>query len=251
MEAGTALINALVLDRQRTFADAIAAWLEGEADVAVATAVYSAQSARCMMVRSHVDVMLVDGDLPEGAALGLCAEASSREQPPRIIMLSVSAEADRIVAAVRAGAVAWVRKDESAEHLLHVIGRVTRGETWVPPSELGHVFRLLLHERDRMGDNDPLAMLTPRERDVLLEVAGGADRKEVAKRLHLSVNTVRTHMQSLMAKLGVHSALEAVALTRSRLDARVPTESRRTGDRPQASIKFARPPAGPDRCRGT
>ena len=49
-------------------------------------------------------------------------------------------------------------------------------------------------------------------------MAEGADRKEVAERLHLSVNTVRTHMQSLMAKLGVHSALEAVAMTWPWLD---------------------------------
>jgi DNA-binding CsgD family transcriptional regulator len=85
-------------------------------------------------------------------------------------------------------------------------------------AELGQVFRLLLGERERMRQEDPLAVLTLRERDVLLHVAEGADRKEVAARLHLSVNTVRTHMQSLMAKLGVHSALEAVAMTRSWLD---------------------------------
>ena len=214
----TAPIDVLVLDRQRTFADAVAKWLQADARVASATAVYSAQSARCMMARSHIDVMLVDGDLPDNSALTLCAEVSSRDHPPRIIVLSASAEAGRIVAAVDAGAVAWVRKDESGEHLLHVIGRVRRGETWVPPAELGQVFRLLLGERERMRQEDPLAVLTRRERDVLLHVAEGADRKEVAERLHLSVNTVRTHMQSLMAKLGVHSALEAVAMTWSWLD---------------------------------
>ena len=171
-----------------------------------------------MMARSHIDVMLVDGDLPDNSALTLCAEVSSRDHPPRIIVLSASAEAGRIVAAVDAGAVAWVRKDESGEHLLHVIGRVRRGETWVPPAELGQVFRLLLGEREMMRQEDPLAVLTRRERDVLLHMAEGADRKEVAERLHLSVNTVRTHMQSLMAKLGVHSALEAVAMTWSWLD---------------------------------
>ena len=216
--SGMAPLNVLVLDRQRTFADAVAKWLDAEAGVATATAVYSAQSGRCMMARSHVDVMLVDGDLPDSAALTLCAEAAGRDHPPRVIVLSASAEAGRIVAAVHAGAVAWVRKDESGEHLLHVIGRVARGETWVPPSELGHVLRLLLDERDKVREEDPLAALTPRERDVLLQVAEGADRKEAAERLHLSVNTVRTHMQSLMAKLGVHSALEAVALTRSQID---------------------------------
>jgi DNA-binding NarL/FixJ family response regulator len=214
----TAPIDVLVLDRQRAFADAVAKWLQADARVASATAVYSAQSARCMMVTSHIDVMLVDADLPDDSTLTLCAEVSSRDHPPRIIVLSASAEAGRIVAAVDAGAVAWVGKDESGEHLLHVIGRVTRGETWVPPAELGQVFRLLLGERERMRQEDPLAVLTLRERDVLLHVAEGADRKEVAARLHLSVNTVRTHMQSLMAKLGAHSALEAVAMTRPWLD---------------------------------
>lgn len=205
----------LVLDPQRTFADAVAAWLEAESDAATVTPVYSARSARCLMASTHVDIMLIDGDLPDRAALALCAEASGYHQAPRIILLSVSADPSRIVAAIRAGAVAWVRKDESAEHLLQVISRVAHGETWVPPSELGHVFRLLLNEQDKMRDDDPLAVLTPRERDVLSHVAAGANRKEVARRMHLSVNTVRTHMQSLMAKLGVHSALEAVALTRS------------------------------------
>ena len=228
-QSGTAPVDVLVIDRQRTFADAVAVWLETAAGVASATAVYSAQSAQCMMASSHVDIVLVDGDMPDNVSLTLCAEAACRDHPPRIIVLSASAEAGRILAAIRAGAVAWVRKDESGEHLLQVIGRVARGETWVPPSELGHVFQLLLDELSEVREEDPLAALTRRERDVLLQVAQGADRKEVAERLHLSVNTVRTHMQSLMAKLGVHSALEAVAVTRSWLDVPVPEAERAKG----------------------
>jgi DNA-binding NarL/FixJ family response regulator len=208
-----------VLDRQRTFAEAVAAWLRAGNDVGAVTAVYSAQSARCMMTTSDVGMLLVDGDLPGSEALTLCSEVSGGERPLRVIMLSVSAEARQILAAIRVGADAWVRKDESAEHLLHVISRVARGETWVPPAELGRVFELLLREQDDASHHvGPIGALTPRERDVLSHVAGGADRKEVAERLHLSVNTVRTHMQSLMAKLGAHSALEAVALARPWLD---------------------------------
>ena len=122
----------------------------------------------------------------------------------------------RIVQALRAGVAAWVRKDESLEHLLDVIRSVTRGETWLPPAEAGNVVRLLLRERDQHRDGERLiAALTPRERTVLACFAGGAGHRDaVAEQLHLSVNTVRTHMQNLMAKLGVHSTLEAVALTR-------------------------------------
>ena len=80
-------------------------------------------------------------------------------------MLSSSSEPTRIVQAIRAGAAAWVRKDESLEHLLHVIRGVTRGETWLPPAETGNVVRLLLRERDRHRDSERLlAALTPRER---------------------------------------------------------------------------------------
>ena len=63
-----------------------------------------------------------------------------------------------------------------------------------------------------------LSVLTGRERDVLLCLANGNRRRDVAEHLHMSPNTVRTHLQNLMAKLGVHSALEAVALTRQVLD---------------------------------
>jgi DNA-binding NarL/FixJ family response regulator len=135
-------------------------------------------------------------------------------------MLSGASDAQRIVAAVRAGAVAWVRKDESIDHLLRVIRGVVRGETWLPPADLGRVLRSLIEEQDdRRGCDEMLAALTPREREVLFHLVDGAGRKEVAERLQVSTNTVRTHLQSLMAKLGVHSTLEVVALTRPKLDA--------------------------------
>jgi DNA-binding CsgD family transcriptional regulator len=76
--------------------------------------------------------------------------------------------------------------------------------------------QLLLREQDRRRQAERLlATLTPRERAVLACLAEGIARRDlVAEQLHLSVNTVRTHLQNLMAKLGVHSALGAVALTR-------------------------------------
>jgi DNA-binding NarL/FixJ family response regulator len=75
-------------------------------------------------------------------------------------------------------------------------------------------------ESDRL-----LAALTPREREILSCLADGAGRHDVAERLHLSANTVRTHLQNLMAKLGVHSTLEAVALTRAQLSVSPTSES--------------------------
>ncbi len=207
-------ISTLVVDRQRTFAEAVAAWLELESDVDVVGVAQSVPSARRILAAQRVDVLLLDADLPGGDDLLGCGDTPVRDPPPYVIMLSSSAEAERILTAVRAGAAGWVRKGESIGHLRQVVSGVTRGETWVPPSELGRVFRLLFDQQDGSGV-DPLAVLTTREREVLTHMADGAGRKEIAERLHLSPNTVRSHMQSMMRKLDVHSALEAVALAGS------------------------------------
>jgi DNA-binding CsgD family transcriptional regulator len=79
--------------------------------------------------------------------------------------------------------------------------------------------RLIEHQDHRRDSDDLLATLTPRERDVLFLLVEGAGRNEVARLLQLSANTVRTHLQSLMSKFGVHSTLEVVALARPRLEA--------------------------------
>lgn len=215
-------LSLFVIDQERTFADAVAARLEAEQDIDVAVAVHRHAPAPSLIVARHADIVLLDGDLPGDAAIHLCEELSGRPDAPRVIILSSSSAAERIAEAVRCGAAGWVCKREALDHLLQVIRGVASGETWLPPAETGRVLQLLLAEREERRESDRLlASLTPREREVLSYLADGAGRRDVAERLHLSAHTVRTHLQNLMAKLGVHSTLEAVALTRPQLDRRI------------------------------
>ena len=214
------MIRVLIVDQHLAFRDALATRLQTEPDVAVLAKAHSAEFAASVLVGRSADVILLDADLPDQSAIAFSAEMTQRQDPPRVVMLSVASEPERIVAAMRAGAAAWVRKDESVDHLLSVIRGVVRGESWLPPRELGVVLHLLIDNQEHRRDSDDLlAVLTPRERDVLFLLVEGAGRNEVAKRLQLSANTVRTHLQSLMSKFGVHSALEVVALARPRLEA--------------------------------
>jgi DNA-binding NarL/FixJ family response regulator len=209
-------INVLIADRERVFADVLAARLDGEDDIEIIGAVQVQASGASLLTGKSTEVMLLDGDLPDGAANRLCEKLSGGYLPTRVIMLSFSSEPERIVKALRVKAAAWVRKDESLEHLLRVIRGVAHGESWLPPSETADVVQLLIWGQDRQRKNELLLnKLTARERAVLACLAeGAAHRDTVAEQLHLSVNTVRTHVRNLMAKLGVHSMLEAVALTR-------------------------------------
>jgi len=213
-------IKVFIADQELTFAEVLAARLDDEEDIEVVGAAQGGISSHWLVAGKSVDVVVLDSDLAGGATNQLCAELVNRTRSVQVVVLSSSSEPERIVNAIRAGAAAWVRKDESLERLLQAIRGVARGESWLPPSELGNVLRLLLREQDRHRKSEQmLAALTPRERAVLACLAEGTGRRDaVAEQLNLSVNTVRTHLQNLMAKLDVHSALEAVALIREERD---------------------------------
>ncbi|EPY92593.1 transcriptional regulator [Streptomyces noursei CCRC 11814] len=232
-----------MVDDHRIFAESLAAALAAEVDVDVAAA-GSAPAALRTLDRAttdgrRFDVLLADADLaapllavpPQGPA----RDGTPRESPPRapldgIALVSglrtshpylrtvVLADRDdprRAAAALQAGASGWVAKDSSLSRLLAVIRGVLRDETHLPPALLTGVLRELTAARKHRSESERLVeSLTPREREVLRCMVAGLGRKAVAERLFLSPHTVRTHMQNVLGKLGVHSTLAAVALAR-------------------------------------
>jgi DNA-binding NarL/FixJ family response regulator len=213
------VVRLLIFVQEGTFADALATRLEAEDDLEVVAALSMRVPSPQLFTGSCADVVLLDGDLADDAAFRLCEELQQRGDVPRVVFLSHIADAVRIVRAIAAGAVGWVCKDESLDRLIAVIHGAARGETWLPPRETGPVLQFLMRGSDPEQENGAqmFAALTRREREVLACLAEGTNRRDLAVLLHMSPNTVRTHLQNLMSKLNVHSALEAVALTRSDL----------------------------------
>lgn len=205
------MITVAIVDQEQTFADALAIRLDAEDDIKV-VAVAKASSGPAL--GGCADIVLLDADLG-GDTTNLLCDANSSPHT-RAVMLSRSSEPERIVAAIQAGAAAWIRKDESVEYLLEALRGIARGQTWLPAAETGNVLSLLLHQQDSRNDDMPAARLTLRERQVLDCLASGAGRSEAAARLNISVNTVRTHIQNIMTKLDAHSTLEAIAMVRRR-----------------------------------
>ncbi|MFE5024622.1 LuxR C-terminal-related transcriptional regulator [Streptomyces sp. NPDC056656] len=233
-------IRVLVVDDHRIFAESLAAALAAEPDVDVSAAGSGPAALRCMDRAAaegrRFDVLLVDADL--GAALhgprpatavpdtapgqdglvdGISLVAGVRSGRPtvRTVVLAEKDDPRRAALALQAGASGWVAKDCSLSRLLTVIRGVLRDETHLPPALLTSVLRELTAARKHRTDSERLVeSLTPREREVLRCMVAGLGRKAVAERLFLSPHTVRTHMQNVLGKLGVHSTLAAVALAR-------------------------------------
>lgn len=236
-------IRVLVADAHRVFAESLAAALAAEPDVDVLPA-GSGQAALRSLERAaaegrRFDVFLVDADLdrdvPAAAAvpapvqavagngsstgapggISLTARVRSAHPQTRTVVLAARDDPARAAAALQAGAYGWVAKDSSLSRLLAVIRGVLRGETHLPPALLTGVLRELTAAREHRTESEQLVeSLTPREHEVLRCMVAGLGRKAVAERLYLSPHTVRTHMQNVLGKLGVHSTLAAVALAR-------------------------------------
>jgi DNA-binding NarL/FixJ family response regulator len=240
-------IRVLVVDDHRIFAESLAAALAAEPDVDVSAAGSGAAAQRCLdraaAENRRYDVLLVDADLGSGphrpvtlAAVPAPSPSQPRPLEPRDPVLDGLALVERIRAAypgtrtvvlaerddpvraaraLQAGASGWVAKDCSLSRLLAVVRGVLRDETHLPPALLTGVLRELTAARRHRTESEQLVeSLTPREQEVLRCMVAGLGRKAVAERLFLSPHTVRTHMQNVLGKLGVHSTLAAVALAR-------------------------------------
>jgi DNA-binding NarL/FixJ family response regulator len=213
--SGRAVVRLFVADGQRAFAEALALRLDAESDLhVVATA--AGPDAALHSLRVHpVDVALLAADGPRSPFLGI-TEALRAERPglPLIALADVP-EIPVLVRAVRLGFRGWVQKDADVATLVAVVRGVVDGGTHIPPDLLTELLPHLLHEQQERRERDRLlAALTTREREVLSALSRGADRQLIADELAISPNTVRTHTQAVLRKLGVHSSLAAVALAR-------------------------------------
>ncbi|WP_406202450.1 response regulator transcription factor [Kitasatospora sp. NBC_01560] len=155
------------------------------------------------------------GTTPAPDGITLLARARRNHPALHAIVLATADDPHRAARALHAGATGWVAKESSLARLLVVIRGVLRDETHLPPALLTGVIReLTTARRDRTESERLVDTLTPREKQILRCMVAGLGRQAVAERLYLSPHTVRTHMQNVLGKLGVHSTLAAVAVAR-------------------------------------
>lgn len=180
------------------------AFLESRADLSVVAESGSLAEARAAPPEA-VDVVLLDVKLPDGDGLALLPELTALRPEP-IVLILTSFEADETVRrAMAAGASGYLLKHHGPEALADRIRAALRGEL---PLEPGAVRALARPE------TDPLAELTPRERDVLRHIAVGCSNREIAERLGVREKTVKSHAGRIFDKLGVQRRTQAAVLAR-------------------------------------
>lgn len=200
---GEGSISVLIVEDHRMVAEGLSRALSAEPDIDVVGTAATLAEAHPLVRRLHPDVVLMDYRLPDGDGITATRHIHTAQPSTRVVILTASDDATVLADALEAGCSGYVTKDRSVLDMVAAVRAAHRGTWTVSGATLG-----ALLQRARR----PAVDLTAREAEVLELMGEGLTNAAMAARLDISVNTVRNHVQSLIAKLGAHSKLEAVAI---------------------------------------
>ena len=202
-------IRILLVEDHASLRQAVAALFDREPGFTVVGQAGSLAEARTIL--DGVDVAIVDLNLPDGFGGDLIKEM--RAANPHAMALVLSAYFDRaeIAQAVESGAAGVLHKSAGINEVVEAVRRLRACESLLPLEEIVELLRFASSRREQEQEAlQAIAQLTPREREVLKPLAAGLDGKEIAEQLNISLRTERNHMASILAKLGMHSRLQAL-----------------------------------------
>jgi DNA-binding NarL/FixJ family response regulator len=203
----------VIVDHQTVFLDALAMTLDCQPDLDVVLAARSVDRVIALAGALAPDVAVVSVDDDHGSAE--LRRLQSASPATRYVALDGEGDMSVIADVLRSGARGLVRRSDPVTQLVTAVRGAANDETCWPPDVLSCALDTVLAEpKPPSADELLLETLTARERDVLACLVQGQPRSEIARRLYLSPNTVRTHVNNLLRKLDVHSCVAAVALAR-------------------------------------
>ena len=206
-------ITILIVDDERTFGEALELALRQEKDLEVVEVATDGDMAVRAIDRHHPDVVLMDVAMPGMSGIETTRRIKEEDPEAQVLMLSGYEDPLLLARAVQAGAVGLLRKTEAVVNVASSVRRAHRGEAINDQEEVETAMRRLRHRRDADDDaRGRLGRLTPREREILDQMATGASPDGIARALEMSPHTLRTHTQNILTKLGVHSKMEALVL---------------------------------------
>ena len=222
------MIRLCIVENEALVREGLRRVLELDAELAVTGEACDAEQALAVLRAGRPDVVLLDMRMPRGGGLRVLEELEREPSAPPCLVLTTFDDADALLAAARAGAKGYLLKDVTAEELGNAIRCLAGGGTWFKPSLTEGVLRGLgsLHAKEGTPSNGVPHLhppsngvphlhnadepLTQREREVVRMMAGGYSNREIGSALRVAERTVKNHVSSILAKLGVRDRTRAV-----------------------------------------
>ncbi|HET6876055.1 MAG TPA: response regulator transcription factor [Jatrophihabitans sp.] len=204
-----------LLDDHEIVRRGLAELLNGVEDFQVIGEAGTAAEALRRIPAANPDVAILDGRLPDGSGIEVCRIIRQDHPQVRCLILTSYDDDEAIFAAVLAGAAGYVLKQIRGSNLIEAVRQVAAGQSLLDPAVTMRVLRRVRGE----PQDDRLAGLTERERTVLMLVADGLTNRQIAEHLDLAEKTVKNHVSSLLAKLGLERRTQAAVLAAKVRDA--------------------------------
>jgi len=207
VQTGRVTVRVFLLDDHEIVRDGIRGLLVA-AGVTVVGEAGTAADALARIPVTHPDVAVLDVRLPDGTGIEVCREIRTRQPEVACIMLTSYADDEAHLAAVMAGAAAYVLKQIRGQDLVEAISAVAEGRSLIDPAITA---RLMDQLRGNVAEAAGLGQLTPRERQILELISAGKTNREIGAELYLAEKTVKNYVSNLLAKLGMAHRSEAAA----------------------------------------
>lgn len=196
----------VVIDDHQVFAELLVMALQAEHEFACVGHAHSIESGVAMVDELRPDIVLMDVRLGDGDGIAATAELTGRHPLLRVVILTAFVDGQLLQRAAAANACALLPKDGKLSAILRSLHTAKRGTFAVSPEILGQT----MVPTRRLPYRPPT--LTGREREVLQMLSAGLEARVIAREIGISLNTCRGYIKSLLAKIGAHSQLEAVAI---------------------------------------
>lgn len=203
------MIRVLIVDDHPVVREGLRAVLEDTKEMQVVGEVGSAEEALSSVERALPDIVLLDLELPGMNGVDAIPRFADAASHPRVIILTAYDTEERVLAALKAGAVGYVLKGAPAGEIAQAIRAVAGGGSYLTPRVAARVVAQVKAPR-RSG------LLTARERQVLGLVARGRSNKQIARDLAITERTIKFHMTSIFNKLGADNRAQAIAIAAQR-----------------------------------
>jgi two-component system NarL family response regulator len=202
---GQPAIRVLIADDHEVVREGLVAMIDRQADMRVVAQAADGLAAVRLWREERPDVALLDLRMPGLDGVGVIGRVRELDPAARILILTTYDGDEDIYRGMRAGAKAYLLKDAPRKQLLDCIRAVNAGDTYVPPDVAVKLAAQASGER-----------LTDREVEILVLMAMGDTNKVIARKLDITEGTVKTHVKSVLSKLGANSRTEAAAVAARR-----------------------------------
>lgn len=206
-------IRVLLADDQSMVRGGFRMILESESDIDVVGEAENGEQAVASTRRLHPDVVLMDIQMPgEDGLTATRRITENADLPARVVILTTFERDAYVFDALQAGASGFLLKNAPPEELVHAVRVVAAGDALLAPSVTRRIIEQFARRPVKPELGEQLEALTAREREVLVLLARGRSNAELADELFVTSGTIKTHVSSLLAKLGLRDRVQAVVL---------------------------------------